>query len=260
MRENRKLHMFLLFLTGLLISVMITMMWLGGSFNIREFMSVGRVYDVSPVALQQNSRRWSYDENKQGFWILKKRAGKYFDLNGLDQPWNYLYLTIRETSVETLSGYVRYFGPGREKRYEQAIELHKGENIISLNEEVPMVELSIVFRKAEGQFVSISEIQLRTTPRVPVSQFLSCFAVVLAGVAVILALFLFLKCRFVRGRRENHVIEVLSDSVQDVIRISGNAIGSRTGGRLYSHQRESVRKFLFSVLIVWMMVGNVFES
>ncbi len=131
MRENRKLHMFLLFLTGLLISVMITMVWLGGSFNIREFMSVGRVYDVSPVALQQNSRRWSYDENKQGFWILKKRAGKYFDLNGLDQPWNYLYLTIRETSVETLSGYVRYFGPGREKRYEQAIELHKGENIIS---------------------------------------------------------------------------------------------------------------------------------
>ncbi len=259
MRENRKLHMFLLFLTGLLISVMITMVWLGGSFNIREFMSVGRVYDVSPVALQQNSRRWSYDENKQGFWILKKRAGKYFDLNGLDQPWNYLYLTIRETSVETLSGYVRYFGPGREKRYEQAIELHKGENIISLNEEVPMVELSIVFRKAEGQFVSISEIQLRTTPRVPVSEFLSCFAVVLAGVAVILALFLFLKCRFVRGRRENHVIEVLSDSVQDVIRISGNAIGSRTGGRLYSHQRESVRKFLFSVLIVWMMVGNVFE-
>ncbi len=259
MRENRKLHMFLLFLTGLLISVMITMMWLGGSFNIREFMSVGRVYDVSPVNLQQNSRRWSYDENKQGFWILKKRAGKYFELNGLDQPWNYLYLTIRETSVETLSGYVRYFGPGREKRYEQAIELHKGENIISLNEEVPMVELSIVFRKAKGQFVSISEIQLRTTPRVPVSAFLSCFAVVFAGVAVMLALVLFLKRRFVRGRRENHVIEVLSDSVQDVIRISGDAVGSRTGGRLYSHQRESVRKFLFSVLIVWMMVGNIFE-
>lgn len=88
MRKNRKLHMFLLLLAELLISVMIAMMWIGGSVNFREFLSAGRVYDVSPVSLEQNSRRWGYDEEKKGFWLLKKWSGRYFDLNGLDQPWN----------------------------------------------------------------------------------------------------------------------------------------------------------------------------
>lgn len=257
MRKNRKLHMFLLLLAELLISVMIAMMWIGGSVNFREFLSAGRVYDVSPVSLEQNSRRWGYDEEKKGFWLLKKWSGRYFDLNGLDQPWNYLYLTIRESTAESLSGYIRYYGPDREDRYKQPIEVHVGENVIPLDEEIPMTELAIVFRKAQGQFVAVSEIQLRTRPRVSFLAFLKCFAVVFAGVFLFLAVALFLKRRFIRSRRENQVIEVLSYSLQDVMRIWGDAIGRRTGGRLYPHQRESVRKLLFSVLIVWMMVGNV---
>ncbi len=257
MRKNGKLHMFLLFMAGLLISVMIAMMWLGGNVNFQEFLSGGDVYNVSPVSLEQSSRKWAYDEEKEGFWLLKKWSGRYFDLNGHDQPWNYLYLTIRESTMESLSGYIRYYGPDREDRYKQPIELHVGENIVPLNSEIPMVELAIVFQKAQGQFVAVSEIQLRTTPRVSILAFLKCFAVAFAGVSMFLAALLFLKRRFIRNRRESHVIEALSDSVQDVIRIWGDAIGRRTGGRLYPHQRESMRKFLFSVLIVWMMVGNV---
>lgn len=249
--------MFLLFLAGVLASIMIAMMWQGGSVNFQEFLSGGDVYDVSPVRLKQSTRKWAYDEAKQGYWLLKKRAGRYFDLNGQEKSWNYLYLTIRESTVPTLSGYVRYYGRDREKRYEQPVELHVGENIIPLNEGIPMVEMGIGFRKAKGQFVAISEIQLRTAPRFPISSLLKRFAVVFPGVMVFLLALHYLRRRFIKAGTGKGIAEVLLGSMQEVVRTGGNAFGSRTGGRLYVHQRESVRKFLFSVLIVWMMAGNV---
>ena len=88
MREDGKLHMFLLFLAGVLASVMIAMMWQGGSVNFQEFLSGGDVYDVSPMSLKQSTRKWAYDEAKQGYWLLKKKAGRYFDLiDGPDFIW-----------------------------------------------------------------------------------------------------------------------------------------------------------------------------
>lgn len=257
MREDGKLHMFLLFLAGVLASVMIAMMWQGGSVNFQEFLSGGDVYDVSPMSLKQSTRKWAYDEAKQGYWLLKKKAGRYFDLNGQEKSWNYLYLTIRESTAPTLSGYVKYYGPDREERYEQPVELHVGENIIPLNEGIPMVEMSIVFRKAKGQFVALSEIQLRTTPRFPISSLVKRFVAVFPGVMVFLLVLLYLRRRFIKVGTGKRMADVLLGSLQEVIRTGGNAVGSRTGGRLYVHQQESVRKFLFSVLIVWMMAGNV---
>lgn len=257
MKRNRKLHMFLLFLGGVLASVMIAMMWLGGGVNFQEFLSGGNVYDVSPVSLKQSSKRWAYDEARQGYWMQKKKSGKYFELNGWDQPWNYLYLTVRESTMEPLEAYVRYYGPDREERYEQLVELYVGENIIPLDGEVPMVEMSLVFRGAKGQFVAISEIQLRTTPRFPISSFLKRFAVAFAGVMAVLFALLYLKRRFFRQKIGKHVLVLLLGCMQDVIKTCGNVLGSRIGGKLYASQQESVRRFLFSVLIVWMMVGNV---
>lgn len=257
MKENGKFHVFLLFLTGILTSVMITMMWLGGSVNFKEFLSAGNVYDIQPARLQKNSARWSYDVEKEGYWLLKNRAGKRFILDRWKPTWKYLHITIRESSKDPLTGIVKYYGEDGKTTYQQPMEFHEGQNVILLNEEMPLTEMSIVFLGAQGEFVSFSEIRLSNAPLFSIIDFLKRFAAVFSGVMVILVVLVYLKHRFIKARKSDRALDLLLGSMQDVIRVSGDALGSRTGGRLYSHQRRSMRKFLFSLLIVWMMAGNV---
>ena len=257
MKENRKLHMFLLVLTGMLISVMLVMMRMGGGVNFRDFMSAGRVYDISPVILQNDSSTWKYDKEKQGYWLLSDKAMKRFGLDGRERTWNHLYLTIKQTSIEPLTGMVRYYGKDKRKLYQQPIELYKGKNAVPLDETVPMAGLALVFQGAEGEFVSISEMQVRTTPSwFTIPHFLELFAAAFTGVMTVLVSLLFLKRRFFRRQREGRVTDVLLDSLQAGIQVTGDFLGERMGGRISVFQRESIRKLLFSILFLWMVAGN----
>lgn len=257
MKENRKLHMFLLVLAGILISAMLVMMRLGGSVNFRDFMSAGRVYDISPVNLQNHSSAWKYDQEKHGYWLLSDKASKRFRLDGRERTWNHLYLTIKETSKEPLTGMVRYYGKDKRKLYQQPIELYKGKNAVPLDETVPAASLAIVFQGAQGEFVSISEMQVRTTPSwFTLPHFLKLFTAAFAGVITVLMSLLFLKRRFLQ-RREGKITGVLLDSLQAEIQVAGDFLGERLGGRLSVFQRESIRKLLFSILFLWMVIGNV---
>lgn len=257
MRAHGKLHMFLVILAGLLISVMLVMMRLGGSVNFEAFMSPGRVYDFSQEDLQKSSAAWSYDKENEGYWLLKNKAGKRFLLDGAERKWSFLYITIDRLSLDSLTGTLKYYGKGGIRLYEQPITLTEGRNLLLLEASIPVKKLSLVFQDAQGEFVSISEMQIRTTPSwFTIPHFLELFFVVFAVVLVglVISSLLIRRLRRNKGRR---LIEALLESIQSGIKVAGDFLGSRMGGRLYSHQKESVRKFLFSLLFVWMMVGNV---
>lgn len=256
MREDRKFHIFLLLLAGVLISAMLVMMRLGGSMNFQEFMSAGRVYDFEPWQLQQNSRSWIYERENRGYRLLKEKAQKRFALDGEVQTWDFLYITVGQLSKEPVDGLLKYYDSEGKKILEQPISLSLGRNMIQMDSSLPIKRIGILLSDVQGEFISITKMQIRTTPSwfTPI-HFLSLFAVAFAGVMAMLILFDILVRRFRKGRNRG-VAWVILEGIQSGINVVGDFLGGRLGGRLYQQQRESLRRFLFSVLFVWMMVGN----
>lgn len=256
MRENRKLHIFLVFLAGALISVMLVMMRLGGSVNFEEFMSAGQVYDLEPSELREGSSGWLYESQNGGYRILKKKARKKYKLDDMAQTWNYLYITVEQLSTQSVQGLLRYYDDSGEKVLEQPITLVQGRNMIEMDGTVPISQIGIVILDAKEEFISISDIQIRTTPSwFTIPHFLELFVVVFAGVMAVIIVLSFLWRRFGRGER-GRIVDVLLEGMQSGIKALGDFFGSRMGGRLYPHQKESMRRFLFCLLFVWMMAGN----
>ncbi|MEY8390543.1 hypothetical protein D3Z36_05095 [Lachnospiraceae bacterium] len=256
MKENKIYHMFHMFLTGILISVILVMMRLGGSVNFEEFMSAGRVFDISPVSLQNSSSTWKYDKDRQGYWLLSDKSVKYFKLDGQERTWNHLYITIKQLSSKPLVGVVRYYGKDKKKLYQQPVELYEGINAIPLDETVPMVKFAIVFQDVNGAFISISEMQVRTTPSwFTIPHFLKLFAVSFTGVMLVIGALMIFKRRFYNRGKSKSRAELLF-GIQAVIQTIGDFTGERIGGRLSFSQKTSMRKLLFGMLLLWMMIGN----
>lgn len=261
MGKRRKLHIFLFILAGALISVMLVMMRLGGGVNLQEFISAGRVYDFEPARMRLDSKNWNYERENDGHRLLSDKAMIRYRPGDTVQTWSFLYITVRELSKEPVNGILRYYDGENVKILEQPITLTKGRNMIQMDSTLPIRMFGIVILDAEGEFISISDIQIRTTPNwFTVPHFLELFVVALAGAYALLAVFLVIG-RVLRAKisGEGYGLRgarLLLESMQDAISIFGDFLGKRMGGKLYPYQRESVRRFLFSLLFVWMMVGN----
>ena len=261
MGKRRKLHIFLFLLAGALVSVMLVMMRLGGSVNFQEFISAGRVYDVEPARLRMGSENWLYERENGGHRLLSDKAMISYRPSDTVQTWSFLYITVRELSKEPVNGILRYYDGENVKILEQPITLTQGRNMIQMDSTLPIRIFGIVILDAEGEFISISDIQIRTTPSwFTVPHFLELFAVALAGIYALMAVFLVigrvLRAKMPGGGYGFRILRLLLETMQDVIKVFGDFLGKRMGGKLYPCQRESVRKFLFSLLIVWMMAGN----
>ncbi|MCI8858057.1 MAG: hypothetical protein HFI71_00780 [Lachnospiraceae bacterium] len=257
LNAKKKLHIFLIFLIGILVSVMLVMMRMGGSINFNEFMSADRVHDVSPIELQRDSSTWSYDKEKNGFWLLSDKAFIRYLLDGEEQVWNYLYITVEQMSTESLEGMIKFFNKDGKKTAEQIIGLTKGKNMIVLDGDIPMQKLGIMISDAQGQFISISAIQVRTTPSwFTIPHFLKLFVPIFVVVMAVIIVLVRLGRRF-KIKKKIDDIYVFIDIIQNSIQIMGDFFGSRIGGKLSTGQRKTMRRFLFSLLWVWMLVGNV---
>ncbi len=260
MGKRGKLHIFLFILAGALISVMTVFMELGGSVNFQEFMSAGRVYDVEPEQLTKSTEGWLYDWQEGGYFLQSNRAFMRYYLSSPDRGFNYLYVMVEELSQESVKVVVRYYNGYNLRVFKEPITLKQGMNIIELDGRVPVQSLVFVVHDAKGEFISISSIQARTTPsRFTLPHFLSLFGVTLAGALAVL-LVITLLYRFICVIYFPEGIGGfywLLDSMQDSVRIFGDLLGRRMGGKLHPRQRRSVRRFLFCLLLAWMMVGNV---
>lgn len=261
MKTGRKFHIFLIVLAGVLISVMLVMMRLGGSVNFQEFMSAGRVYDFEPVKLEKSTTGWLYDKENEGHWLQKDKAVIRFRTSKKMHRWGYLYLTVRELSMESVTGMLRYYDKTGAIVLEQPITLTQGRNIVPMDRSVSITRIGIALLDAKGAFISISDMQIRTKPSwFTVPHFLKLFAAALAGSLVLLGILAVcisaIRTRISGGREKTDGLYWMADAMQDVIRTFGDFLGSRMGGRLYPHQRDSICRFLLSILFVWMLVGN----
>lgn len=267
MVKQRVRFLAVVLLVGMILSLMAVMMRLGGSINFEEFLSADRVYDFSKETLTKSSTNWQYIPERNGYMILKDKASKKFKLDGKEQVWNILYLTIEEMSVPCINGTLISYNCNGERVLEQAIQLVEGENRILLNAEIPMYQIAVMILDSEGEFISIKAMQIRTTLNwFTLKHFMALFSVVyglfLLGLIIIIFVFHRIerkrkeKCeRLIKGIKKSLYIPI--DILQYAYCLFGDFLGRRISGNLKREQRRALQIYFLCILFLWMIIGNV---
>lgn len=256
MKIEKRFCMFLFFLTGILLSVMVVFMRLGGAINLEEFMSAGRVYDFSHSDLTKDSSTWIYQPEEGGYRLSEDNAVNRYKLNGKEDAWGFLYIDVENMSVPFMEGMLEYYNAGKEKVAEQEIRLTGGRNALELAADVPMYKMSIRILNEKGEFLSISSMQIRTGPSWYTGKhFVELFAVCFMGFLAISGGLLYLKKKLPVNRKMPDVYRLI-DLLQSMFQLLGDYFGKRTGGTLRTGQRKAMRKLLFGLLLSWMIIGN----
>lgn len=257
MKREKRFCLFLFSLAGILLSVMVVFMRLGGAINLEEFMSAGRVYDFSYSDLTKNSSTWIYQLEEGGYRLSEDDAVNRYKLNGKADAWGFLYIDVENMSVPSMEGMLEYYNTGKEKIAEQAIYLTEGRNILELAPDVPMYKMAIRILNGKGEFLSISSMQIRTGPSWYTGKhFAELFAVCFTGFLAVSGVLVYMKKRFFVNIKLLDVYRVI-DLLQYIFQLFGNYFGKRTGGKLKLGQRKAMRKLLFGLLFSWMITGNV---
>jgi len=257
-KGEKKFCFCIVLFTGILISVMASMMRLGGRINFKEFMSAGKVYDFSSAVLKKSSAGWLYQPEEREYLLMANKATKRYKLNGKEQAWEFLYLTVDKMSAPSMEGVIRYYGKNKEKRFEHPVQISEGENLILLNPEIPMTHMAVQILNAKGESLSISSMQIRTTPSWYTREhFIKLFVAGFCAVSMLFFLFSMLKRKFFRKAKKCWDWYCLVDILQYGFQLFGDYFGSWIGGKLSNVQKRYARKFLYSLLFAWMVIGNV---
>lgn len=249
-------------LTGILLSIMASMMYIGGGIHLDTFLDTGNVYDFSQKELKSGSKGWVYDEGSGGYWLQNNHALKKFMLDGKEQSWGYLYLFVSEISLTEMQARVLYYNTENEQVGEQPILLHKGENIILLQETLPMYKMGFRIIDAKGQFVSIQSMQAREKALgYTAKRFAKIFGTAFAGYLVVFC------CFFVFQKESNRKLAVKGKAkdayfgfvwfLQYIFQIFTEDAGKHVSGRLSLRGKNEMRIFLFSSLFMLAVAGNV---
>lgn len=246
---------------GFLLSIMATMMYIGDSINVWDFLDAGNVYDFSQQILKQPSKGWIYDEVSQEYCLQNDHALKKYMLDGKERAWGYLYLNISKMSLPEMEGRLNYYNKGNQKVLEQPIFLHEGENIILLQETTAMYRMGIRILDAKGQSFSIQSMQIREKASGYTSKrFGKIFGTAFAGFLVVFCLFLTFGEKFALKIKIKQRIEGFYTSfveiLQYIYQVFFEKAGEKIAGGLGKKEKNAMRVFLFGLLLFWMVTGN----
>lgn len=261
MKRQSKLKIFICLLTGFLLCVMVTMMYIGRKVNFKEFSSAGRVYDFSQKQLKESGRKWQYDAQAGVYRIQGNKSGRKFLIDGSVSSWGYLYINVDTMSLPSMEAGIVYRDRNDKVILEQPIILVPGENTIVLDENVPMYRMGIKLYNADGQFISFYSMQLRQEASgfLP-GRIVKIFAVSYGGfLAVVVLLWVWRLKRPVRRRKGK-----LSDEtgkwvscLQYAYRLLLEDTARNISNKFGIKRKNFWRKLLFCFLFLWIVLGNV---
>lgn len=248
--------------SGFLLSIMATMMYIGGGINFEDFLNTGDVYDFPQETLKVSSRGWLYDGASQGYFLQNNHALKKYMLNGQEKGWEYLYLNVAKMSLPEVQTSIIYYNKENQQVWEQPFALHEGENIIILQGDIAMYRMGVRIMDAKGQFVSIQSVQMREKASGYTNRrFAKIFGTAFGGFLVVFCLFLVFGRKFVVKWRVKQRIEGFYVSFveiqQYIYQVFFGKTGERISAKLGEKSKSSLRVFLFSLLFFWMVLGNV---
>lgn len=154
---NKGLKFTILLITGILLSWMLTAMYLTESINLQCFYDVGNLYDISSGYYQQPGIRWTYDNTAGIIQTEGENASCCFYVNSVQKNWNYLYLTLRELDIESQWQF-EFYGEDGKTLFTKSLAVQDGRNILQL-EEGEIYAVNVIVN--EPSLFSIKRIQFR---------------------------------------------------------------------------------------------------
>ena len=156
-KTNKGLKFAILLMTGILLSWMLTAMYLTGSINLQCFYDTGNLYDMSSGYYRQPGIRWSYDPAVGTIQTEGEEASCYFYVNSSQKCWNYLYLTIGDLNKNS-QWKIEFLDQNNELLFTRNLEVQNGRNILQL-QEGEIYAIKIIVRTPSS--FSIKRIQFR---------------------------------------------------------------------------------------------------
>lgn len=132
-RTNKGLKITILLITGILLSWMLTAMYLTESVNWQCFYDVGNLYDISSGYYRQPGIQWSYDAAVGTIQTEGEDASCYFYVNSSQKNWNYLYLTIGDLDRNS-QWRIEFYDQDGELLFTRSLYVQNGRNILQLQE------------------------------------------------------------------------------------------------------------------------------
>lgn len=126
-------RLFVFSMTGIIISGIITVMFLTKSINLDNFYNVGALYDIADTNYMIQGDNWNYDYESGLIVAHAKNASCVYSVNHSRKNWGYLYLDIRNLSEDTPAK-MDFLGADSELLYTIDFELQNGGNILQLQE------------------------------------------------------------------------------------------------------------------------------
>lgn len=242
----------------LVISIAATMLHIGGTNNLFDFLEAGRVYDFPKADLIKQSSTWIYNAESDNYIVLGNKSLNKYLLNGQEETWNYLYVKIEKLNIEQLSGYIYYYNSDNQKVTEQPIVLNEGENIVMLSGECPMYRMGICLIDREGSTFEISSMQLRTTVLgFYADRFGKIFVIFFIVGIVFLGILTFFEKKYKKEVHIDGCCRGVIHILQSFFKVFGDYAGAQMGGKLCRAQVNDIRTFLFCCLWILMIVGNM---
>ncbi len=154
---NRSLKFAILLITGILLSWMLTAMYLTESVNWQCFYDVGNIYGISQLYYSQPGFQWVYDDEEKIIRTEGEDASCYFHVNSSQKNWNFLYLTIGDLNGNS-QWRIEFYDQHDELLFTKSMDVHNGRNSLQLQEgEIYGIKIVV---SAPSSF-SIKRIQFR---------------------------------------------------------------------------------------------------
>ncbi len=267
MKRKGGLKIFACLLAGFLLCVMVTMMYIGRKVNFEQFTSAGQVYEFSQKQLRKSGKNVIYDQQAGGFWINGKQTVQKYVLNGKFRAWKCVYINLDNMSQESMQAGILYLDRDKKKIAEQPVVLVPGENLVFLDETIPMYGMGLRFYDAQNQFFSLESIQLRDE----VSGFLPWRVAKILAISFCGFLMVFFACMCIvkmatgkaaslssRYQLLKEEIGRVQSCLQYAYRLLAEDAGKWLSNKIPPEKRRVFRTILFSLLFLWMILADVF--
>lgn len=247
---SRNLKCFVIFMVGIILSGIITVMYLTESINLACFYDVGDLYEISSSYYKISGENWLYDYEKDRIVTQEENASFSFQMENRQENWNYFSLEIQNLS-NTSRGEIEFLGKNDERLYTIDFELRNGRLVLPLQKET-IYALNFIVRNPVS--FSIKKMQFREKMQnFEWSQAPGVFVIVLVFYFLIILLILYFLRHYIGQELSQRKIwiKTLQKSYECLLEQCGNLFQG-----LSSRNRSLLRRITFfsSMLLLYFML------
>lgn len=244
-----------IFLIGIIISIVVTAMLISGTFNIHKFYDVGKICDVATSTMKfvgNSGLRYNYSIGRLD--ILEDVAQKRITISEKKETaWNYVILELSNMDSEKLECQIEYYNSEGGVVWQQETALVSGENVI-FSEDIKYSAIAMNFINKKNDGFSLDKVQFREqeSPFV-LSKALVCFFFILILYDIFVVVIKYIMRKKNVNISINIILNTLTDGLQRFYRKVGS-LGEGMVGKWGNNVKRIGRILCILFLLFYMQI------